>query len=225
MKSPVTPPAPPPRPAPILLAIAGLCALLEVAFLLAESPFLDLTALRRTAIMHGAFWTGLLGDWTPLFPGQSVTMFFTYAFLHAGLLHMVFNMLLVLHLGREAVARLGTWGFVLLYLLASAGGAVAFALLNTTGAPMLGASGAVFGLFGATIWWDIQRRRAARVPLEPALRLIGGLVVMNVLLWAMVGGMLAWETHLGGFLAGGLVAWAVTPTLRHRYRRRPPTAP
>ena len=48
----------------------------------------------------------------------------TYAFLHSGFMHLLFNMLLVLHLGREAVERLGQRGFLLLYLLSAAGGAV-----------------------------------------------------------------------------------------------------
>lgn len=203
------------RPAPVLAVIAGLCALLEVAFTLADGA-LGFPGLRRTAILHGAFWPGLLGDWSPLFPGQRLTMLFSYAFLHGGLLHMVFNMLILVHLGREAVARLGQAGFVLLFALSSAGGGLVFALLGDGVTPMLGASGAVFGLFGATMWWDIQRRRAAGAPLQPVLRLAGGLVLMNVLLWLLVSGMLAWQAHLGGFVAGMALAAVVTPSSGHR---------
>lgn len=206
------------RPAPVLLALVGLCALLELAFSLAELPFIGLPGLRRAAIVHGAFWPGLLHGWTPVFPGQRATMFVSYAFLHGGLLHLVFNMLILLHLGREAVQRLGQAGFLLMFLLSAAGGAVAYALLNGTGAPMLGASGAVFGFFGASIWWDIQARRARGLSIEQPLRLIGGLVVMNLLLWALVSGMLAWEAHLGGFVTGAALARIVTPTPEHRFR-------
>ena len=85
------------RPAPILLWIVATCALFEIVFTLAESPFLGFPALRRTAIMYGAFWPGLLGEWQPLFVGQKLTMFVTYAFLHAGFMHMLFNMLLLVH--------------------------------------------------------------------------------------------------------------------------------
>ena len=208
------------RHAPVLLFLAGVCAALELSFTIADLPFVGLDGLRRLAIAYGGFWSGLLADWEPIFPGQPLTMFVTYAFLHAGFLHMLFNMVLMLHLGREAVMRLGQAGFLLLFAVCAAGGGGAFALLSDTDAPMLGASGAVFGLFGATIFWDIQRRRALRQPIGPALRLIGGLVVMNLLLFVLVQGMLAWQAHLGGFVAGAVFARIVTPSLRHRHRPR-----
>jgi len=208
----------PDRHAPVVLWIAALCALPEAALTLVGTPLIGLDGLRRTAIMHGAFWPGLLGDWQPIFPGQTSAMFFTYAFLHSGFMHLLFNMLIVLHLGREAVARLGQRGFLLLYLLTAAGGAAGFALLSASPGPMVGASGAVFGLFGATQFWDFQRRRAVGDTLAPFWQMMGGLVLMNVVLLLMVGGMLAWQAHLGGYVAGFLIAWAVTPTPRHRFR-------
>jgi len=208
----------PDRHAPVVLWIVALCALPEVAMTLVETPLFAMTGLRRTAIMHGAFWPGLLGDWAPIYPGQPAAMFFTYAFLHGGLMHLLFNMLMVVHLGREAVVRLGQWGFVLLYLLTAAGGAAGFALLSESSGPMVGASGAVFGLFGATQFWDFQRRRAVRAPLGPFWKMMAGLVLMNVVLWLMVGGFLAWQAHLGGYVAGFVLAWVITPTLRHRFR-------
>jgi len=203
--------APSARPAPVLLVIAGLCALFELAFTLTDAGALGLPRLRNAGILHGAFWPGLLGDWTPLFPGQRLTMLVSYAFVHGGLLHMAFNMLILLHLGREAVARLGTPGFLLLFAVSSAGGGLAYWLLGDGETPMLGASGVVFGLFGATMWWDIQRRRAAGASLEPVLRLAGGLVLMNGLLSLLVSGMLAWQAHLGGFVGGMALAAIVTP--------------
>ena len=206
--------APTTRPAPVLLVIAGLCALFELAFTLTDAGAVGLPRLRNSAIVHAAFWPGLLADWTPLFPGQRITMLVSYAFVHGGFLHMAFNMLILLHLGREAVARLGTGGFLLLFALSSAGGGLVYALMGDGETPMLGASGVVFGLFGATMWWDIQRRRAAGATLEPVLRLAGGLVLMNALLWVLVSGMLAWQAHLGGFVAGMALAAAVTPPLR-----------
>jgi rhomboid protease GluP len=206
------------RHAPILLWIVGICAVLETAFTLLGMPPISLNALRNTAIMHGAFWPGLLVDWLPIFPGQRMTMFVTHAFLHGGFLHMLFNMLILLHLGREAVIRLGPRGFLLVYLLCAVGGGALYGLLATSNAPMLGASGAVFGLFGTSMYWDLQRRRFLRAPLQPVLRMGFGLIVMNVVLFFLVDGMLAWQAHLGGFLAGFALAWAVTPTLGHRWR-------
>lgn len=205
---------------PVLLAIVGLCAGLESALTLMGMPPFGLDSLRRNAILYGAFWPGLLHDLMPVFTGQRVTMFFTYSLLHGGFLHMLFNMLILLHLGREAVQRLGQAGFALVYMLCAAGGGLVYALLSSSDVPMLGASGAVFGLFGTSMFWEFQRRRAAGATLEPVWRLLTGLVVMNVVLFFLVGGMLAWQAHLGGFLTGLLLAWIVTPTLRHRWRPR-----
>jgi Uncharacterized membrane protein (homolog of Drosophila rhomboid) len=207
------------RPAPVVLGVAGLCALFEIAFTIADLPMVDFMALRRSAMVYGAFWPGLLQGWEPVFPGQQATMFVTYAFLHGSFLHMLFNMLILIALGREAVARLGQGGFLLAFIVSSVGGAAAYALLNGSGAPMLGASGAVFGFFGMQVYWDVQVRRARGMSLDQPIRLVIGLVVMNVLLWALVAGMLAWEAHLGGFVAGLALARIVTPTLGHRHRR------
>ena len=205
------------RPAPVVLAIAGLCAGLEIVFTLADLA--GYSDIRRAAIIYGAFWPQLLGDWQPVFPGQRVSMFLSYALLHGSFLHMLFNMLILLHLGRETVMRLGQAGFVLVFALCAIGGGAGFALLNGGSAPMLGASGAVFGLFGTSVFWELQVRRAHGASFEPVLRLVLGLVVMNVVLFFLVGGMLAWQAHLGGFVTGFILAWLVTPTLRHRWRR------
>ncbi|HHX89955.1 MAG TPA: rhomboid family intramembrane serine protease [Paracoccus sp.] len=216
MKRPYRPA--PDRHAPVILWIAALCAVPEVLLTLLGTPLFGLQDLRRVAIMLGAFWPGLLGDWQPVFPGQRAAMFFSYAFLHAGFLHLLFNMLMVLHLGREAVMRLGQAGFLLLYMVSAAGGAAGFALLSASPGPMVGASGAVFGLFGATQFWDFQRRRAARASLRPFWQLMAGLILMNLVLVVMAGGMLAWQAHLGGYIAGFAIAWTVTPTRHHRFR-------
>lgn len=205
--------------APIVLWIVALCAVPEVLFTLLETPLFGLPEVRRTALVALAFWAQLLTEgWEAVWPGQKLAMFVTYAFLHGGFLHLLFNMLVLLHLARESVARLGERGFLVLYVLSAIGGAVGFLLLSTAPGPMVGASGAVFGLFGAVQYWDWQRRRATGAPLGPFWKMMLGLVLMNVLLYAMVGGYLAWQAHLGGYVAGFLVARLVTPTLRHRAR-------
>jgi len=207
----------PNRHAPVVLGLIALCAVPEIALTLSAMPSLGLD-LRRSALIHGAFWPGLLRGWQPVFGAQPVTMFVTHAFLHAGLMHLVFNMIILAHLGREGVARLGQGGFLLLYLLSAIGGAAAFWLMSSSDGPMVGASGAIFGLFGMAQWWDWQRRRAIGASTGPVWRLAFGLVVMNVLLWFLVAGYLAWQAHLGGYVTGFVLARIVTPTLRHGAR-------
>lgn len=209
----------PPSPvahAPIALVIVAICGVIELALTVSGLAVGD--TLRRSAVIHGAFWPALLGDWRPVYPGQPATMFITYAFLHSGLMHALFNMLVLLHLAREAVARLGSWGFFLLYILTAIGGGIGFALLSNVPGPMVGASGAVFGLLGVTQFWDFQRRRAVGATLSPFWRTQIGLVVLNLILWVLAGGFLAWEAHLGGYLTGFVLGAVVTPTLQHRAR-------
>jgi membrane associated rhomboid family serine protease len=216
MRSPV--PSAPPALAPPVVAVIAVCAVLEVGLTLAGGPSGG-GGLRRVAMVYGAFWPGLLDGWAGVYPGQSVVMFLSYAFLHGGLMHMLFNMLILAHLSRETVDRVGPAGFLLFFAVTAAAGAAAYVLLSTGTEPMVGASGAVFGLFGATMFWDWQRRRAAGAPVQPVLRMGLGLVLMNVILWFLVQGYLAWEAHLGGFVAGWIAAWLATPTLAHRWRR------
>ena len=215
MNTPGLSPASPPARA--VLVIIGICAILEAVFTLTGGMG-GTGGLRRVAFINGAFWPRLLSDWDPVWPGQPLTMFVTYAFLHGGLMHMIFNMLILLHLSRETVDRVGQWGFVLFFMVTSAGGGALFWLINSSAGPMVGASGAGFGLFGATMFWDWQRRQAAGTGIGPVLRLGFGLIMMNVILYVLVQGYLAWEAHLGGFLAGVAAAWLATPTPSHRFR-------
>ena len=86
--------------------------------------------------------------------------------------------------------------------LAGAGGGLVFALLSSGDAPMIGASGAVFGLIGLWQAWDYQMRRRLGLPLNPVLMTCLALVAANVAFFVMLGGGLAWEAHLGGWIAG-----------------------
>lgn len=196
--------------------LIGLTCLPEILLTLIESSPVGGGNLRGTALMLGAFWNGLLNGWEPVYAFQREVMFLSYAFLHGGLLHLIGNMIAVLALGGIAVARLGGRGFLLLYVLSAIGGAAGFALLSSSESPMVGASGAVFGLIGAWKFWEWQLRQHHGASMKPLWRSLIGLALLNVILWLALSGLLAWEAHLGGFLAGVLFAAIVTPTLRYR---------
>ena len=202
--------------APVVIWLVALTCLPEILLTLLESSFFAGSGLRRQLLLHGAFWTGLLHGWEPLYAIQREAMFLTYALLHGGLLHLIGNMIALLALGGIAVARVGAKGFALLYALSAIGGAAGFALLSGSEAPMVGASGAVFGLIGAWKFWEWQLRQHLRASMRPLWRSLLGLVLLNVILWVALSGLVAWEAHLGGFVAGVLFAALVTPTLRYR---------
>lgn len=195
-------------------AIIAACAAVELALLAADLGLLPVPRLRTLAYQYGGFWVGLLGTWQPNYPSQPYLMFATYAFLHGGPMHLLVNMLTLYSLGRLVVSRVGQSRFLVLYAISALGGAIGFAVLSSSLRPMVGASGALFGLVGAWIAWDYVDRYTFSEPLLPVLRPILILIVLNVVLYYAMGGHLAWETHLGGFLAGFFAAFLVDPRPR-----------
>ena len=161
---------------------------------------------RGMAYAWGGFWPGLLHDWHPNYRLQPWVMFVTYGFLHSGAVHLLVNMISLVSLGRAVTERLGQGGFLRLYALSLLGGALGFGILSNSTHPMVGASGALFGLTGALVLWGFTDRKAAHETLWPVIRALIWLVALNVILWLATAGLLAWQTHLGGFVAGVLVA-------------------
>jgi rhomboid protease GluP len=191
------------RPLPrSLVALVLLIVAIEVVLSLADRGILFDASLRSRVFMAGAFWRALLLGAEPIFPLQPVTMFVTHALLHGGLLHLAMNMAILLGLGRFVADRYGDGAVLPLFLLSAIAGGVAFALLGSPEIPMVGASGAVFGFLGVWTVWDWHRHRAYGASTAPVVRRALGLVLVNAILWFGLGGMLAWEAHLGGYLAG-----------------------
>ncbi len=191
---------------PVTLTILAICTGIELVFQLSDHGIIDWPRLRGLAYTYGGFWPGLLADWTPNFRGQSIAMFFTYGFLHGGLVHLVVNMITLVSLGAAVCYRGGAKRYALIYVASILGGAAVFGLLAPSLRPMVGASGALFGLVGALTAWDAMERRALHLSMRPVIRVIGVLVLLNVVLWWAMDGLLAWQTHLGGFLAGAAMA-------------------
>ena len=206
------------RTSRVLIGLIVLICLPEAVLLLADYGVIGSPRWRQLAYQYGAFWTGLLHGWKPNYSAQPVVMFITYAFLHTGPGHLIGNILGLGWLGTRIIGRWGPGRFVWLYLTAMLGGAAGFGALSHNPAPMVGASGAIFGLMAAWIvgeWQDRaslgqaagknrgQNRWAA---IRPALGLTVALAGFNLIIWVLQGGILAWETHLGGFLAGAVIA-------------------
>lgn len=141
--------------------------------------------------------------------------FLTAAFLHDpySITHIAFNMYALWIVGQFLEHALSRFRFLALYLLAAVGGTVMFTLFasptNITWiTSVVGASGAVFGLFGAAIVLLNRIRR----PITQFAVILG----INAVIGFLVPGI-AWEAHLGGFLVGVALgaAFAYAP-VRHR---------
>lgn len=200
-------PVKPPWPWTVLLLIAVCVAVWLVEVLAA--PWLRNGALSMQALREGRFWT-----------------LFTHMGLHAGLPHLAFNMIALAQLGREIAPLFGTrlrgsLVFLGLFVVCGLAGGVAFVLINPTGVAV-GASGAICGIWGA------GARLSGRGTLQDALTgpAARGFVMMNVVLIVLglvLSGLksvgIAWEAHLGGYLAG---VFLIGPALRLAHRRLVP---
>lgn len=192
---------------PALWALFLACLLPELVLAGADWGLWGSVHWRALATGWGGFWPGLLGGWRPNYPGQALAMFLTYGFLHAGPLHFVVNMMSLVSLGRAVIDQIGQARFLRLYAVAVLGGGLGYGALVTGTVPMVGASGALFGLAGALVFWGWAERHRTGAGQGPVWRALGLLLGLNLVLYVVTGGRLAWETHLGGFLAGAAMAW------------------
>ncbi|MFI6049725.1 rhomboid family intramembrane serine protease [Streptomyces violascens] len=120
----------------------------------------------------------------------------TSMFLHNGYAHIGFNMLSLWWLGGPLEAALGRARYLALYFVSGlAGGALTY-LLAAQNQLTLGASGAIFGLFGAMA---VLMRR-----MKYDMRPVIGLLVVNLIITFAWSGI-AWQAHVGGLVAGVLV--------------------
>ncbi len=208
------------RLAPALIGLILVNVVIEAVLFGADLGLWGAPLWRGAAYAAGAFWTPLLQGAKPLYPGQPVTMFASYAVLHGGWLHLAVNMIALFSFGTVIIQRIGQRRFLLAYASAAGGGAIAFALLSRSALPMVGASGALFGLLGIWVCWDYLERRHRGGPIWTTARALVFLVIYNLVFWLLLRGNLAWETHLGGFVAGWLLAlhWGRKVLVQSRLR-------
>jgi membrane associated rhomboid family serine protease len=170
--------------------------------------------------------------------GAEIWTFVTYALLHADFSHLAMNSLWFVAFATPVARRFGTLRFLLLFVITAAAGAAAFLVIHgQNGAVLIGASAAASGMMGAaarfafqpngpiTLWRQNDERayRVPALPLAAALRDRRILLFLAVwfgvnLLFGLVsipslteGQTVAWESHIGGFLAGLLLFSVLDP--------------
>ncbi len=148
----------------------------------------------------------------PLFLMSRPWTILTGAFLHGGLLHILFNMLSLYWVGRAIEPVLGWWRFLTVYLVSALGGSafiLAWCLIQPSElfVGTVGASGAVFGLFGAV--FVLQRLGGADT--TPILTLLG----INLVYGFLASGI-SWQAHIGGAVAGVAATWVLARLARPR---------
>lgn len=192
-----------------LYVLVTVCCAFEGVLTLSDTGLFLPERLRSFLYYYGAFWPGLLDNWKPNYAAQPYLMFFTHVFLHTGLVHLVVNMITLCSLGLVVINRVGQGRFAFLYTISGLGGGIGFAFLAENLQPMVGASGALFGLLAAILAWEFQNSQEDREALRDFAIVIFLLTVLNLVYWWAMDGQLAWQAHLGGFLFGGIAAIAV----------------
>ncbi|MFF7339025.1 rhomboid family intramembrane serine protease [Streptomyces sp. NPDC008163] len=132
----------------------------------------------------------------------------TAMFLHEAPWHLAFNMLGLWWLGGPLEAVLGRVRFLSLYLLSGLAGSALTYWLAEPNQPSLGASGAIYGLLGATA---VLMRR-----LNYDMRPVIAIFVLNLIITFNPWGGIAWQAHVGGLIAGVLIGIGMVHAPRER---------
>ena len=128
----------------------------------------------------------------------------TSAFLHGSLTHIAFNMFALYQVGNALEPLLGRLRYAVLYAAALLGASFCVLLFSDPRVPTLGASGAIFGLFGALVAVGLQLPYGGM----QLVRSVSGVIVLNLLLTFLVPGI-SWEAHVGGLVTGFIAGAAL----------------
>ncbi|PYY36494.1 rhomboid family intramembrane serine protease [Curtobacterium sp. MCBD17_030] len=155
---------------------------------------------------------GFLSQWlaynSALLPTQPWRIV-TVLFVHSTFLHLAFNMWALLIFGRMLENMLGTWRFLALFSIAGVGGSVLVTFL-APGTWVVGASGAIFGLFAA--FFVLQRSLGNNA--VSLLVVIG----LNLVIGFLPGTNISWQAHVGGIIAGFVTGFVFARTRNVRQR-------
>jgi membrane associated rhomboid family serine protease len=178
-----------------IIAVTGFVGLLQLI------PGLDVTGL---LLFHVAYLFPDLSGF-PFQPWRLITA----VLVHSGIWHIGLNMLALWMIGRSLEPMLGRWRFLALYVLGGLGGSVAVGIISP-GTATVGASGAVFSLFGALLV----------IGLHLGANMTGLFVLLgiNLVIGFVPGFNIAWQAHVGGAAVGALVGLIVLRTRKRSQR-------
>lgn len=155
-----------------------------------------ITSGQRMGITEQFFYAGVFTSAAEMEPWRMLTS----AFLHSlgNPLHIVLNLFTLWLMGRMLEPLLGWPRFLALYLISAVGGSVAVLWLSNPYIPVVGASGAVYGLFAAL--FIVMRTTGGNVTG------IAALIGVNLVISFVPGANISWQGHVGGLVAGAVCA-------------------
>ncbi|MEO8626193.1 MAG: rhomboid family intramembrane serine protease [Candidatus Limnocylindrales bacterium] len=160
----------------------------------AGDELLGQLALVKPAIQNGEYWRLL-----------------TVTLVHGGILHLLMNMYALWIVGPLAEALYGRAVYLTMYLIAGVGGSIGSYLF--VAAPSVGASGAIFGLFGLVFAATYFHKPLLRAQARAITSQIGILIVLNLIIGFGIGGFAQIDNaaHVGGLLVGGWLGFLIAP--------------
>jgi membrane associated rhomboid family serine protease len=226
---------------PVVIATVAVLVLVHALRMFVLTDDQDLQFLLTFAFIPARYGSDLAGIVLPGGFGADLWTFFSYAFLHADLMHLGLNLAWLLPFATALARRFGAWRYVLFMLVMSAAGAFAH-LVSHWGAlePMIGASAAISGAMAAAMRFVFQQGgplaafrsggddayKLPAVPLSTTLRDPRFLLFLAVWLGLNAlfgfgtvsfgqeaGQAIAWQAHVGGFFAGLFLFAAFDPAV------------
>ncbi|SEN60977.1 rhomboid family intramembrane serine protease [Cryobacterium sp. TMT1-3] len=134
----------------------------------------------------------------------------TTALVHGSIFHVLLNMYTLWIFGQLLEQLLGRGRYLALYLLSALAGSLGVLFLSSPSTPVVGASGAIFGLMGAFL--VIQRRLGGNA--KQLLVLVG----INLVIGFIPGLQIAWQAHIGGLIGGAVLGLIFVQTRRIRQK-------
>lgn len=132
----------------------------------------------------------------------------TSMFLHANLFHLGFNMWALWVVGTFLERLMGPVRFTLLYFVAGLAGSVLVLVAGPAYVPTVGASGAIFGIFGALFAWALMGRGRSAMA-DSMVRSVGFILLLNLVITFTWSSVISWQAHIGGLLGGFAVFFAL----------------
>ncbi len=214
---------------PVVVALALLIFVIELAFAAGTRGYAggpDAVGWRLEAIQNYGFFAPVLdamiarGSW----PIEHVIRFVTYPFVHWSFTHMIMVLVFLLALGNLVGRVFGAWALLAIFFGSAIIGAIVYTVIVGSNDPLIGGYPAVYGLIGAytfVLWVRLGQQGANQ---SQAFTLIAVLLGIQLVFGLLFGSRQDWIADLGGFAAGFLMSFVVSPggwaRVRDRLRQR-----
>ena len=193
---------------PVTFGLIGACVAVYIAVAIAGQGYgyplnVGLVTQPQEVLAQGALVPAAVTR------GQ-VWLLLSSMFLHAGFIHLALNMLSLYFLGSFVERAFGKGRFLALYLSSGLAGGIAYLYFGAFEGPVVGASGAIFGLLGGVLGYSLRRGTFSWQ--NPLIRQLLILTILNLYIGFSVPNI-SNTAHIGGLLGGAAFGWLTAPTV------------